>query len=166
MSQLELRIQKSIEANIATKIFMRTQSVDDAAIAEKILANNVTVEDMVNLPTGTAYFKTLVDGIPQEAMSIKIEQKKCPSDISKDIEDFYISQTMERYGTPQDVIKQKRESVNSVYYSPSHEQVFFEQMARKKTYEAEPEEVAVTDIPPSPSAFISPLVGRKTIFDF
>jgi len=36
---------------------MRTQSVDDAEIAEKILGEKATVEDIINLPTGAAYIK-------------------------------------------------------------------------------------------------------------
>jgi len=42
MGQLDIKIQKSIESNIATKIFMRTQSIDDAEIAEKILGGRKT----------------------------------------------------------------------------------------------------------------------------
>src|SRR3989338_10332594 len=140
MGQLDLKIQKSIESNIATKVFMRTQSVDDAAIAEKILGSKVSAEDIINLPTGTAYFKTLVYGVPQQPMSINIQKVSHPKDIAKDMETFFIDQTMERYGTPLDVIHQKRETINSIYYSPQREKVFFEQMGRHQIYEE------VTDI--------------------
>ncbi len=141
MGQLEQKIQKSIESNIATKIFMRTQSVDDAEIAKKILGEKVTTEDIINLPTGTAYIKTLVNGIPQEAMSMNIQRAKHPTDIAKDTEAIFIQETMERYGTPIEVIKQKRSTINTIYYSAEREQIFFEHMGRAATFTAaEPEE--------------------------
>ncbi len=170
MGQLDERIQKSIESNIATKIFMRTQSVDDAEIAEKILGEKVLTEDIINLPTGTAYLKTLVHGIPQDPMSIRIEKANHPSDIVKDTEEFFIQQTMERYGTPLDVVKQKRETINSTYYSSEREQIFFEQMGRQSTFEA----VAEVDEPIHTSraseqiqpGYVFPAKVLKTIFDF
>ncbi len=169
MGQLDERIQKSIESNIATKIFMRTQSVDDADIAERILGEKVVAEDIINLPTGTAYIKTLVDGIPQEPMSIKIQKTEHPTDIAKDLENFFVQETMERYGTPLEVIKQKRATVNSIYYSSEREQIFFEHMGRSTTFEEAPE----TDIPipaksheePAPEPQAKTL-AVKTIFDF
>ena len=165
MGQLDERIQKSIESNIATKIFMRTQSVDDAEIAEKILGNKASVEDIINLPTGTAYIKTLVNGIPQEAMSINIHKAKHPTDIAKDTEEFFIHETMERYGTPLDVIKQKRSTVNSIYYSAEREQIFFEQMGKRNTFEDVIEEQA--DLLPEPVVEQSPNYQTvKSIFDF
>jgi DNA helicase HerA-like ATPase len=162
MGQLDLRIQKSIESNIASKIFMRTQSVDDALIAEKILGGKVQTADVVNLPTGTAYFKTLVHGIPQEAMSISIEKTNHPSDIVKDTEELYIQESMERYGTPMEVIKQKRETVNSTYYSAEREQIFFEQMGRQSTFPAAPE----TEDPEQSLARLESSRILKTIFNF
>ncbi len=143
MGQLDERIQKSIESNIATKIFMRTQSVNDAEIAEKILGGKITVEDIINLPTGTAYIKTLVQGIPQDAMSINIQRTSHPKDISRDTEDYFIKDTMERYGTPLEVIKQKRDNANSIYYSSKKEQIFKELMGRHTTFEPNKEEQPV-----------------------
>ncbi len=134
MGQLDERIQKSIESNIATKIFMRTQSVDDAEIAAKILGGKASIEDIINLPTGSAYIKTLVHGIPQDAMSIKIEKTTHPTDIAKDTENYFIQQTMERYGTPLEVIKQKRETTNSIYYTSDREQIFHEHMGKHATF--------------------------------
>ena len=151
MGQLDEKIQKSIESNIATKLFMRTQSVADAEIASKILGNKANVEDIINLPTGTAYIKTLVEGIPQDAMSIKIQKVSHPTDIIKDTEQYFIKETMERYGTPLEVIKQKRDTVNSIY-SADREQIFHEHMSRQKTFEIIPEVVAASKV--------------KTIFDF
>lgn len=133
MGQLDQKIQKSIESNIATKIFMRTQSVDDAEIAEKILGGKATVEDIINLPTGSAYIKTLVNGIPQEAMSMNIERTTHPTVNTQEVEAQFIRQTMERYGTPLEEIKQKRTTTNSLYYSPDHEREFFERMEEKHT---------------------------------
>ena len=133
MGQLDQKIQKSIESNIATKIFMRTQSVDDAEIAEKILGGKVTVEDIINLPTGSAYIKTLVNGIPQEAMSMSIERTEHPTGNAQETENFFIQQTMERYGTPLEEIKQKRTAMNSLYYSPDNEREFFERMEKQTT---------------------------------
>ncbi len=135
MGQLDERIQKSIESNIATKIFMRTQSVNDAEIAEKILGGLITVEDIINLPTGTAYIKTLVQGVPQDAMSINIQRTNHPKDISRDTEDYFVKETMERYGTPLEVIKQKRYSANSIYYTSQKEQVFKELKGRHTIFE-------------------------------
>jgi hypothetical protein len=135
MGQLDERIQKSIESNIATKIFMRTQSVDDAEIAEKILGGKILVEDIINLPTGTAYIKTLVQGVPQDAMSINIQRTSHPKDILRDTEDFFIKDTIERYGTPLEVINQKRDSANNIYYSTKRNQVFKEMMGRHPTFE-------------------------------
>lgn len=169
MGQLDERIQKSIESNIATKIFMRTQSVDDADIAVRILGEKAVVEDIINLPTGTAYIKTLVDGIPQDAMSINIQKTDHPTDIAKDTEAFFVQETMERYGTPLEVIKQKRATVNSIYYSSEREQIFFEQMGRSTTFEEAPE----TDIPIQVKAHDEPIqevaprtFAVKTLFDF
>ena len=135
MGQLDEKIQKSIESNIATKIFMRTQSVNDAEIAEKILGGGITVEDIINLPTGSAYIKTLVQGVPQDAMSINISKTRHPTDISRDTEEYFIRQTVERYGTPLEVIKQKRDEANSIYYAGGREQVFRELMGRRSTFE-------------------------------
>ncbi|HEX9503343.1 MAG TPA: DUF87 domain-containing protein [Patescibacteria group bacterium] len=134
MGQLDERIQKSIESNIATRIFMRT-AVSDAEIAAKILGEKVRVEDIINLPTGMAYIKTLVEGIPQGVMSIQIQKVSHPTDIVKDTEQYFIKETMERYGTPLEVIKQKRDIVNSIYYSADREQVFHEHMSRHSTFE-------------------------------
>ncbi len=169
MGQLDERIQKSIESNIATKIFMRTQSVDDAAIAEKILGATVVAEDIINLPTGSGYIKTLVRGTPQEAMSINIQKTVHPTDITKDTETYYIEQTQSRYGTPLDVIKQKRDTVNSIYYSAEREQVFFEHMDRQgKLLEAV--SVPVASVHPGtnivPKDYILKAKEVKTIFDF
>lgn len=171
MGQLDEKIQKSIESNIATKIFMRTQSVDDADIAEKILGEKVTAEDIINLPTGTAYLKTLVYGIPQQPMSINIQKVNHPKDIAKDVETFFIEQAMERYGTPLDVIKQKRETINSIYYSPEREKIFFEHMGHHQTFEeiTEVEEILTFEQPtiqlaPETLTLSNKLV--KTIFDF
>lgn len=165
MGQLEDRIQKSIESNIATKIFMRTQSVSDAAIAETILGGKVMAEDIINLPVGAAYIKTLVSGTPQDPMSIVIERAKHPTDITKDVERLYINKTMERYGTPLEVIKQKRAITNSVYYSADREQVFFERMGRHTTFETVPDSE-----PRAPETVPVPAVSQdttvKTIFDF
>lgn len=132
MGQLDQKIQKSIESNIATKIFMRTQSVDDAEIAEKILGGKVGVEDIINLPTGAAYLKTLVNGIPQEAMSMKIERTEQPNTNTQEVEAWFVKETMERYGTPIEEIKMKREATNSLYYTADHEREFLEQMQKKE----------------------------------
>jgi hypothetical protein len=170
MGQLDEQIQKSIESNIATKIFMRTQSVDDAEIAEKILGGKVVAEDIINLPTGTAYLKTLVHGIPQDAMSINIQKTEHSTDISKDTEEFFLEQSMERYGTPLEVIKQKRQTINSTYYSDAHTQIFFEHMGRHKTFEAPIDTEAPILLTPFPQ-LVPEEVGVserviKTIFDF
>ena len=141
MGQLDIKIQKSIESNIATKIFMRTQSVDDAEIAEKILGQKVLVEDIINLPTGTAYIKTLVKGIPQDPMSINIQKTEHPKDTAKDTEDYFINIAMEKYGTPIDDIVRERTAVNSLYYSSDKEKEFHETMSKGKTVTA-PEETA------------------------
>jgi hypothetical protein len=174
MGQLDEKIKKSIESNIATKVFMRTQSVDDAEIAEKILGGKVVADDIINLPTGTAYIKTLVHGIPQDAMSINIQKINHPKDIAKDMEAVFIQETMERYGTPLEVIKQKRATINSIYYSPEREQVFFEQMGRATTFEEmkETEEVApMAEVETMISEPVPVLIQEepkpmKTIFDF
>lgn len=134
MGQLDEQIQKSIESNIATKIFMRTQSVNDAEIAEKILGGSITVEDIINLPTGTSYIKTLVQGVPQDAMSVHIHKTFHPMDIIRDTEDYFIQDTMEKYGTPIEVIKLKRDTTNSIYYSAQKEQIFRELMGRNTTF--------------------------------
>lgn len=135
MGQLDETIQKSIESNIATKIFMWTQSMNDAEIAQKILGGKVTVEDIINLPTGSAYIKTLVKGVPQDPMSINIHKTRHPTDISRDTESYYIKATMESYGTPLEVIKQKRNEVNAIYYSPKRSQDFKDLMAKHATFE-------------------------------
>ena len=186
MGQLDEKIQKSIESNIATKIFMRTQSVDDAEIAEKILGEKATVEDIINLPTGAAYIKTLVNGIPQPAMSINIQRAKHPTDIAKDTEAIFIQETMERYGTPLEVIKQKRDTINTIYYSAAREQIFFEHMGRASTFAevAEEGKEAGNEEPTQPGMDMpsqlppNPIVNRisrqraravpaiKSIFDF
>jgi hypothetical protein len=180
MGQLDPKIQKSIESNIATKIFMRTQSVDDAEIAEKILGGKATVEDIINLPTGTAYIKTLVNGIPQEAMSMNIERAKHPTDIAKDTEAIFVQETMERYGTPLEVIKQKRATINTIYYTPERAQIFFEHMGRSATFaeEVEEAEAAKPELIPEPPAPPEPVpelvtvqtvnnsAPPKSIFDF
>lgn len=166
MGQLPGTIQKSIESNIATKIFMRTQSVDDAEIAEKILGAKASVEDIINLPTGTAYIKTLVDGIPQDAMSIKIHKTFHPTDIAKETENFYTKQTMERYGTPLDVIKQKRETTNTIYYTDNREQIFHEHMSRHATFSTDPEEAPeLPEIPSEINKEETPSQPIKAIFD-
>lgn len=128
MGQLDEKIQKSIESNIATKIFMRTQSVDDAEIAEKILGEKVHVEDIINLPTGTAYLKTLVNGIPQEAMSINIERVEPPTGNAQETETWFIEQTMERYGAPIKEIIEKRHKTNHFYYTAEAKAEFLERM--------------------------------------
>ncbi len=166
MGQLDLRIQKSIESNIATKIFMRTQSVDDAEIAEKILGGKVLAEDIINLPTGTAYIKTLAYGTPQEAMSINIKRTLHPTDIAKDTERLFIEETMERYGTPLEVIKQKRATINNIYYSADREQIFFEQMGRHTTFDEAPETEIVPKEKPTVLAQPGQDINEKTIFDF
>lgn len=179
MGQLEQKIQKSIESNIATKIFMRTQSVDDAEIAEKILGGKVTAEDIINLPTGTAYVKTLVNGIPQDAMSINIQRARHPTDIAKDTEAIFIQETMERYGTPLEVIKQKRATINTIYYSAEREQIFFEHMGRASTFVAIPEEESAALPEPDEQLLIIPppelqitvnetdsVPAPKSIFDY
>ncbi len=170
MGQLDEKIQKSIESNIATKIFMRTQSVDDAEIAAKILGGKASVEDIINLPTGTGYIKTLVEGIPQDAMSMRIQRTMHPKDITKDTEQYFIQATMDKYGTPLDVIKQKRDTVNSVYYSADQEQVFYEQMSRHTTFtetEAKPEPVLQTgEVQIVVSDVSAQEKEMKTIFDF
>lgn len=169
MGQLDEKIKKSIESNIATKIFMRTQSVDDADIAERILGEKVVVEDVINLPTGTAYIKTLVDGIPQEPMSIKIQKTDHPTDIAKDLENYFVQETMQRYGTPLEVIKQKRATVNSIYYSSEREQIFFEHMGRSTTFEEAPETEITVPAKSHDEPVLEPApqpVPIKTIFDF
>jgi hypothetical protein len=168
MGQLDEQIQKSIESNIATKIFMRTQSVGDAEIAEKILGDKVTVEDIINLPTGTGYIKTLVQGIPQEAMSMKIQKIVHPTDISKDTEEYFIEQTMAAYGTPLDVIKQKRDTTNSIYYSAAREQIFFEHMGSMKRKQEAVTVAASSIVSPHNTAQKRILQAKqvKTIFDF
>lgn len=169
MGQLDEKIQKSIESNIATKIFMRTQSVDDAEIAEKILGGKVLADDIINLPTGTAYIKTLVHGVPQDALSIKVQKIEHPTDIAKDTENVFIQETMERYGTPLEVIKQKRATTNSIYYSPEREQIFFEQMGRSVTFdETDEEEVPKPEelVPEPVLVSAESTVSIKTIFDF
>ena len=166
MGQLDIRIQKSIESNIATKIFMRTQSVDDAEIAEKILGEKISAEDIINLPTGTAYIKTLVYGTPQEAMSINIQRTLHPTDIAKDTERIFIEETMERYGTPLEVIKQKRETTNNIYYSSEREQIFFEQMGRQTTFEAVPENEVKVEGPVATVNASTVSNTIKTIFDY
>ena len=134
MGQLDEKIQKSIESNIATKIFMRTQSVDDAEIAEKILGEKAHVEDIINLPTGTAYIKTLVQGIPQEAMSIRMERTDHPSVNTQEIEAWFVKETTERYGTPLKAIIEKRNATNHLYYTSKEKAEF---MQRMKEYTAE-----------------------------
>mgnify|MGYP001605861249 CR=1 FL=1 len=128
MGQIEDKIQKSIESNIATKIFMRTQSVGDAEIAEKILGGAVTMSDVINLPTGGGYIKTLVNGIPQEAMSINIRRTDHPTENIKAIEDAFIQTTTERYGTPLADIEKQRTETNSLYYTSDKKEEFLEKM--------------------------------------
>jgi hypothetical protein len=132
MGQLDEKIQKSIESNIATKIFMRTQSVDDAEIAEKILGEKATVEDIINLPTGAAYIKTLVNGIPQPAMSIAIERTKHPTVNGQEIETWFVEQTMAKYGTPLDEIVTKRNAINSLYYTAKQKEKFLSLMDKRR----------------------------------
>jgi DNA helicase HerA-like ATPase len=135
MGQLDETIQKSIESNISTKIFMRTQSMNDAEIAQKILGDKVTVEDIINLPTGSAYIKTLVKGVPQDPMSINITKTRHPTDISRDTESYFVKQASEQYGTPLEVIKQKRNEVNAIYYSNKRNQDFKDLMAKHETFD-------------------------------
>jgi hypothetical protein len=73
-------------------------------------------------------------------MSINIQKTFHPKDISRDTEEYFIKQTMENYGTPLEVIKQKRNNINSVYYSAQKEQIFKEQMSRLTTFEITPEQ--------------------------
>jgi hypothetical protein len=136
MGQLDEKIQKSIESNIATKIFMRTQSVDDAEIAEKILGEKATVEDIINLPTGAAYIKTLVNGIPQPAMSIAIERTKHPTVNGQEIETWFVEQTMNKYGTPLDEIVTKRNAINSLYYTAKQKEKFLSVMDKRRAANA------------------------------
>lgn len=168
MGQLDERIQKSIESNIATKIFMRTQSVSDAEIAEKILGGKVTADDIINLPTGSGYIKTLVHGTPQEAMSINIKKTVHPTDITKDTEEYFIEQTMAAYGTPLDVIRQKRDTTNSIYYSAAIEQIFFEHMGTLKRKETVAAAGSNTSLPSHTTLPKRTLQAKqiKTIFDF
>lgn len=133
MGQLDEKIQKSIESNIATKIFMRTQSVEDAEIAEKILGEKITTEDIINLPTGTTYLKTLVNGIPQEAMSVQIKRVEQPTINAQEVEAEFIHETMERYGTPIKEVIEKRQTTNRLYYTAEEKALFMEQMKRKET---------------------------------
>lgn len=166
MGQLDDKIQKSIESNIATKVFMRTQSVDDAEIAAKILGGKASVDDIINLPTGTGYIKTLVEGVPQDAMSIRITKTNHPKDITKETEKYYTQATMEKYGTPLEVIKQKRDQANSIYYSSDREQIFFEQMSRHTTFTEPSEPPALTTPAPEPVLVAATNEPIKTIFDF
>jgi hypothetical protein len=133
MGQLEDKIKKSIESNIATKIFMRTQSVDDAMIAEKILGTAVTTSDVINLPTGGAYLKTLVNGIPQEAMSVKIRKIEHPIEDIEITENFFIRQAMERYGASLEEIERERNVTNTLYYTSEKKEEFLEQMKARTT---------------------------------
>jgi DNA helicase HerA-like ATPase len=133
MGQLDEKIQKSIESNIATKIFMRTQSVDDAEIAEKILGEKASVEDIINLPTGTAYMKTLVNGIPQEAMSINIQRVEHSTQNAQEIENKFIQDTMEQYGTPIKEIIEKRHQTNRLYYTAEAKAEFLERIQEHQT---------------------------------
>lgn len=128
MGQLDEKIQKSIESNIATKIFMRTQSVNDAEIAEKILGEKVTTEDIINLPTGSAYLKTLVNGIPQEAMSVQIKRVEQSTNNAQETEAWFIHETMERYGTPIKEIIEKRHATNHLFYTGEEKVAFLERM--------------------------------------
>ncbi len=148
MGQLDDRIKKSIESNIATKIFMRTQSVDDAEIAEKILGNKVTGEDIINLPTGHAYIKTLVNGIPQETMSLMIERVEHPTADIQEIEQIFVQQTMDRYGTPLSEIHERREKVNKLYYTAEQEREFQKEMERHKATTTIPQLTAITEEAP------------------
>ncbi len=128
MGQLEERIKKSIESNIATKIFMRTQSVDDAEIAEKILGEAITMPDVINLPTGGGYIKTLVNGIPQKALSIKIRKTDHPTENIQAVEGAFIQTTMDRYGTPLAEIEKQRDETNALYYTSDKKEEFLEEM--------------------------------------
>lgn len=128
LGQLDEKIKKSIESNIATKIFMRTQSVSDAEIAEKILGGSVTTSDVINLPTGSAYLKTLVNGIPQEAVSLRIRRTEHVTKDIQSIEDSFIRQTMERYGMPIKDIEKQREETNVLCYTSEKKEEFLEQM--------------------------------------
>lgn len=132
MGQLDDKIKKSIESNIATKIFMRTQSMNDAEIAEKILGGKVTTEDIINLPTGAAYFKSLVDGIPQPPMSITIEKTEQPSIQTPELETWFVEESMKKYGTPLNEIIQKRTEVNSLYYTAKEKEKFLEKMKKQR----------------------------------
>ncbi|MFZ2978902.1 MAG: hypothetical protein WA057_04500 [Candidatus Magasanikiibacteriota bacterium] len=109
-------------------------------------------------------------------MSINIKRTLHPTDIAKDTEKLFIEETMERYGTPLEVIKQKRAMINNIYYSADREQIFFEQMGRHTTFDSlpEPEQDSAkvtpklttgpaTPIQPTP---INPDNTIKSIFDF
>jgi hypothetical protein len=145
MGQLDERIQKSIESNIATKIFMRTQSVDDAEIAEKILGGNILVADIINLPTGSAYIKTLVNGIPQDAMSINIQRTTHPTNVSAETEDYFVKETMAKYGTPLADIKQAREATNDAYYSSAKKEQALKDMLGISNTSGAPADTATKD---------------------
>lgn len=142
MGQLDDKIKKSIESNIATKIFMRTQSMNDAEIAEKILGEKVTTEDIINLPTGAAYLKTLVSGIPQPPMSITIEKTETPSVQTPEVESWFIEESMKKYGTPLSEIAQKRNEVNSFYYTSKEKEKFLQEMEQRRTALSLSEQVA------------------------
>ncbi len=96
------------------------------------MGEKVTVEDIINLPTGTAYIKTLVQGIPQDAMSIRMERVVHESG-TQDIEASYIQDSMERYGTPAKKIVEKRSRVNHLYYAATDKAKFTEKMQRYTT---------------------------------
>jgi hypothetical protein len=76
---------------------------------------------------------------------------------------------MEKYGTPLEVIKQKRATINSIYYSAEREQIFFEHMGRHNTFE-EIADLETAIVPPSDYqlayATESNNKSVKTIFDF
>ncbi|MCA9308178.1 type IV secretion system DNA-binding domain-containing protein, partial [candidate division WWE3 bacterium] len=128
-NQLAKQMQDSIEANIGTKIFMRTQSKDDTDFASDVLGEGVTPSDLVNLPTGVSYVKTLVNGVPQDAMSVKIAMVEGTRGTKTELE--FAKDSSHRYGEEVRGINASREDMHNIIYTSSDPREFEKLLAKR-----------------------------------
>lgn len=104
ISQMDDEVKNAVFGNVGTIASFRT-GLADAGFLAKQFEPKFTEHDLLNLGTGQIYFKTLIDGTPQDPFSVKVaaEERKKPG--NKKLAEMIKQLSGLKYGRPKEIVE-------------------------------------------------------------
>ncbi|MFH1648484.1 MAG: type IV secretory system conjugative DNA transfer family protein, partial [Patescibacteria group bacterium] len=122
IDQLPDSIKDAVFGNVGTTCVFRV-GTEDAEVLEPQFEPHFTKQDLIKLPTGSAYIRLLVNNQPTEPFSINVDWDKINSvEKSPDVADEIRKLSREKYGVPvkevEKMIEERIQESTSIQPSP------------------------------------------------